>query len=343
MEETVNKHFDNRVAFVTGGSGFVGRRLIERLLAGGWVVRALARSQSADATIFAAGGSPVRGELNDLAALKAGMAGCDTVFHVAALFKLWGERSEFDHVNLGGTRAIVEAALANQSVRKIVSVSAAAVVMGDSVAMEDIDETLPVQDRDFAPYASSKGAAERYLLSANGARTSFETIAIRPPMIWGAGMPMLDHMVDTVKAGQWQWVGGGDQAMSTCHLDNLIDALMLAADNGRGGQAYFVADAEKGTLKSVIAGLLATKNVQAVDKSVSFGMAWTMAGIMAHVWRLFRLKGEPPITRQMLRLIGKPFTIRSDKARRELGYVPGVTWAQGIAQMTPTPVSGSKQ
>jgi len=100
------------------------------------------------------------------------------------------------------------------------------------------------------------------------------------------------------------------------------------------GEAYFVADAEEGTLKSVLSDLLATRGVKASDKSVSFGMAWTLAGVMAVVWRLFRLKGEPAITRQMLRLIGKPFTVRTDKARKELGYSPRVTWKAGIAMMT---------
>jgi hypothetical protein len=89
-----------------------------------------------------------------------------------------------------------------------------------------------------------------------------------------------------------------------------------------------------GTLKGVVSSLLATRNVYAADKSVSFGTAWTMAGIMGARWRLFRLKGEPPITRQMLRLIGQPFTVRTDKARQELGYVPCVTQQQGIAEMT---------
>jgi nucleoside-diphosphate-sugar epimerase len=347
-EETVNKNSDQarvagRVAFVTGGSGFVGKRLIAQLVAKGWTVRALARTQQAATAIAAAGGLPVRGELNDLAALGAGMAGSDTVFHVAAMFKLWGERKDFDHVNVDGMRALVEVAVASKSVARVVAVSAAAVVMGDPVPMENIDETLPVQERSFAPYSSSKGAAERVLLSASGARPAFETIAIRPPMIWGAGMPMLDHMVETVKAGQWQWVGHGKQAMSTCHLDNLVDALLLAADHGRGGEAYFVADAETGTLKSVISGLLATKHVKAADKAVSFGMAWTLAGVMASAWRVFRLKGEPPITRQMLRLIGQPFTVRSDKARRELGYVPRISWKEGLANMARMPAGGQKQ
>jgi nucleoside-diphosphate-sugar epimerase len=276
----------------------------------------------------------VRGDLTDREVLEAGLIGVNVVFHVAALFKMWGPRPEFDRVNVDGMKAIVEAAVATSSVRKVVAVSAAAVVMGDPRPMMAIDETAPRQDRDFAPYSSSKAEAEDVLLSANGRRSGFETIAIRPPMIWGPGMPMLDHMVEVVKAGQWQWVEKGSQAMSTCHVDNLIEGLLLAADRGRGGEAYFVADAEAGTLKSVIGGLLATKKVKAADKAVSFRMAWRLAGVMGFVWRLLRLKGEPPITRQMLQLIGMPFTVSTEKARRELKYTPKISWARGISDMS---------
>ena len=313
-----------------------GGRLIRALLAQGWQVRALARSRSAIAAVENLGAVPVEGEVKDREALRKGMSGSNVVFHAAAMFKLWGDRKEFDAANVEGMRALVDAALAAQSVQKIVAVSAAGVVQGDPEPMVAVDERVPRQERSFTPYTSSKAEAEKVLLSANERRKGFETIAIRPPLIWGKGMPMLDQMAETVKAGNWQWVDGGIHAMSTCHLDNLIDALILAADHGRGGEAYFVADAEEGTLKSVLSGLLATRGVKASDKSISFGMAWTMAGIMGLVWRLFRLKGEPPITRQLLRMIGKPFTLRTDNARKELGYSPRVTWKEGIAEMTTT-------
>jgi len=326
----------SRTAFVTGGSGFVGGHLISRLVAEGWSVKALARTTGAKAAVGALGAVAVGGELNDVAALRSGMTGCEVVFHVAAHFKLWGPRKDFDDVNVGGMRALVDAAANVASVRRIVAVSAAAVVMGDPEPMVGVDETAAVQERDFAPYSASKANGEKILLGANGRRRGLETIALRPPMIWGAGMPMLDQMIESVKAGQWQWVDKGTQAMSTCHVDNLVTALILAADHGKGGEAYFVADAEQGTLKGVLGALLATRGVKAGDKSVSFGIAWRLAGVMGIVWRLFRLKGEPPITRQMLRLIGKPFTIRTDKARRELDYLPRVTWQQGLAQMTGT-------
>lgn len=322
-----------RTAFVTGGSGFVGSRLIALLVGRGWTVRALARSPEAVAAISRLGAVPIQGDLIDGAALRAGMAGCDVAFHVAAHFKLWGSRALFDLINVAGTNAIVEAAAAIDSVRRVIGVSAAAVVMGDPEPMLEADETRPLQTRVFAPYAASKAEGERVLLAANGRRPNFETIAIRPPFIWGDGMPMLDHLVETVRAGRFQWVDGGGQAMSTCHVGNLCDALLLAADRGRGGEAYFVSDGANGTLKSVISALLATRGVQPPDRSVAFPVAWTMAGTMGAIWRTLRLSGEPPITRQMLRLIGKPFTIRIDKARAELGYTPRIDFASGLQAM----------
>lgn len=324
-----------RTALVTGGSGFVGGRLISHLLAGGWQVRALARSAESEAQVKALGATPVRGALDDAQALRTAMQGCDIVFHVAAHFRLWGERKLFDRSNVEGTRAVVNAAASSAGVRRVVAVSAAAVVMGDPVPILNADESLPLQVRAFSPYASSKAEGERVLLAANGVRPGLETIALRPPFIWGGNMPTLDHMVDTVKAGRWQWVAGGTQAMSSCHVDNLCAALILAADRGRGGQAYFVADAEQSTLKSFISSLLATRGVSPPDKSVPFAMAWTMAGLMGAAWRMLRLSGEPPITRQMLRLIGKPFTINIRKAQTELDYAPHITMEQGLAGMRP--------
>ncbi|MFN4274908.1 MAG: NAD-dependent epimerase/dehydratase family protein [Ferrovibrio sp.] len=322
-----------RSAFVTGGSGFVGSRLIALLASRGWQVKALARSPEAMDAVRRAGAIPVQGDLTDASALRSGMAGCEVVFHVAAHFKLWGPRAVFDRVNVEGMRMLVDAAAATQGLRRVVAVSAAAVVMGDPEPMLDVDERLPLQTRDFAPYSSSKAEGERLLLAANNRRPGFETIAIRPPFIWGPDMPTLDHMVETVRVGRFQWVGGGGQAMSTCHVDNLCDALLLAVDNGRGGETYFVSDGENGTLKSVISALLATRDIVPKDRAVPFRLAWMMAGIMGAAWRLLGRGGEPPITRQMLRLIGKPFTISIAKARSELGYVPHVSFAQGIAAM----------
>jgi nucleoside-diphosphate-sugar epimerase len=105
MDETIK---GSQIAFVTGGSGFVGGRLIRGLVAQGFQVRALARSRSSIAVVENLGAVPVEGELNDREALRKGVSGSDVVFHVAAMFKLWGDRKEFDAVNVDGMRALVD-------------------------------------------------------------------------------------------------------------------------------------------------------------------------------------------------------------------------------------------
>ena len=218
-------------------------------------------------------------------------------------------------------------AASGASVNRFVQLGAAAVVMGDMAPILKANESMPRQERSWAPYSTSKARSEALVLEANRPGV-FETVVVRPPMIWGAGMPTLDHMVETVKAGQFRWVGDGSQAMSTAHVDNVCHALELAARDGRGGEAYFVSDGTDSTLREVISGLLQTRAIDPPRAAAPLPVAWAMASVME-----FSRRGEPPITRQMLRLIGQPFTLDIAKARRELGYRPVITREQGLAAM----------
>jgi len=325
-----------QTCLITGGSGFVGSRLIERLVQQGWRVRALARSDEAVRIVESRGAQSVRGSLDDVSALVEAAKGCSTVIHVAALFKLWGEAREFEQSNVQGTANLLKAAAAVGSVRRFIQLGAAAVVMGDMAPMLRVNESLPRQERIWAPYSASKARSEALVLGANR-KGEFETVVVRPPMIWGAGMPTLEHMIENVKAGQFRWVGDGSQAMSTAHVDNVCHALELAIDKGQGGEAYFVSDGEDSTLKEVISGLLHTRSIDAPKASVPLSLAWTMGSAMEWIWRTFSRRGEPPITRQMLRLIGAPFTVDISKAQRELGYRPVVSRKQGLHSMLALP------
>ena len=88
------------MVFVTGGSGFIGGRLIERLIADGHSVRGLARSDHAAARISERGGEPVRGDLSDVEAMRSGAAGCELAFHAAAMLGDWGRREDFERANV---------------------------------------------------------------------------------------------------------------------------------------------------------------------------------------------------------------------------------------------------
>src|SRR6059058_1179348 len=109
----------SETAFVTGGSGFIGGRLIERLVADGWSVRALARSDVAAKRVEELGAEAVHGDLDNGGALRGGAHGCAYAFHAAAHLGAEGERKDFERVNVGGTRNVL-AACRDAEVRRFV-------------------------------------------------------------------------------------------------------------------------------------------------------------------------------------------------------------------------------
>ncbi len=314
-------------AFVTGGSGFIGRRLIEVLRAQGHEVRALARSEAAREAVRAAGAEPWEGDLSDVEVLQRGMAGCDVVFHSAALTKMWGPRTEFVEANVRGTERVLEAAR-GAGVKRLVHVSSEAVLV-DGEPLVNADETKPLPERPIGLYPSTKNAAERLVRSVNSAELA--TIVVRPRLVWGKGdTTVLPLIVDAVKAGRFAWVSGGHYKTSTCHVDNCVEGMLLAAEKGRGGEVYFLTDGAPVEFRQFMTALLKTQGVAMGNKSVPFGLASALASLVEGVWTLFGLNGKPPIIRAELLLAGQEMTVSDAKARAELGYQGRVTHEEGL-------------
>lgn len=319
-----------RSAFVTGGSGFVGRNLIRALRGRGVAVRALARSDAAAAAVETAGAQAVRGDLDDLQALGTGLSGCDVVFHSAAVVEEWGPRSLYQRVNVEGTRTLLSAARA-AGVGRFVHVSTEA-VYADGGPLGNFDETRPLPERPLPRYPASKNLAERAVVAANA--PDFVTVMCRPRLIWGAGdTSVLPKLVEAAKAGRMAWIDHGRYATQSCHIDNVIEGLLLAAEKGRGGEAYFLTDGEPAEFRTFMSDLLGTQGIVLTDKSVSYRTAYAFATVCEWLWEHLRLRGAPPASRMMIALGGQAVTPIDAKARRELGYVGRVTRAAGLQAM----------
>jgi nucleoside-diphosphate-sugar epimerase len=139
-----------RKTFVTGGTGFLGRRLVEKLVEQGWSVRALHRSPKDAEHLRALGAEPIQGDLDTVSALRRGMAGADVVFHSAALFTMWAPHADFEHANVDGTRNLLAAAQAEQ-IKRFVQIGASGVVMGDPKPMNAVTEDVPLAYPPWAP------------------------------------------------------------------------------------------------------------------------------------------------------------------------------------------------
>ena len=133
----------------------MGRNLIPLLVERGYQVMALARSDRAADAVRASGAEPVRGDLDDEAALRAGMAGCTFAFHAAAQVEVWGRREDFLRVNVDGTERVLDAARA-AGVRRVVHVSTEAVLVGGPPIVR-ADETRPLPDQPLGLYPETKG------------------------------------------------------------------------------------------------------------------------------------------------------------------------------------------
>lgn len=317
-----------RRVMVTGGSGFVGRNLIRALRARDVDVKALARSGSAQAAVAALGAEPVAADLRDVDA--GHLAGCDTVFHAAALVKEWGPKAEFHAVNVLGTERLLEAAR-QAGVRRLVHVSTESVLV-DGRPLVKVDEFAPYPAHPLPRYLHTKQWAERRVCEANG--QGLETVVIRPRLIWGDhDTSLLPQLVDAVRAGKFMWVDGGRALTSTCHVDNVVHGALLAAEKGRPGGVYFLTDGEPLPIRQFLSRLMASQGLAVPDKSLPFGLAYRLAAVCEGLWDTLRLPGQPPVTRMPVALFGQEITVDDSRARYELGYAPVTTLAAGLGRL----------
>jgi len=317
-------------AFVTGGSGFVGRNLIALLKSRGNVVRALARTDAAVKTVQQLGAEPVHGDLDNVEALRNGMASCDVVFHSAAKVEDWGRYEDFYRANVVGTENVLQAARAS-GVRKFVHVSTEAVLAGGP-PIRNADETWPRAKNPLGLYPLTKGLAEERVLAANSPELA--TVIVRPRFIWGKDdTSLLPQIIQAVQKGQFMWIGGGRYLTSTCHVRNVCEGTLLAAERGRGGEIYFLTDGKPIEFRYFITALLKTQNIDPGQRNVPLGLARMFARVSEAIWRGLHLNSRPPITRTAVCLIGEEVTVNDAKARRELGYAGKVSIDEGLTEM----------
>ncbi|MFN8397827.1 MAG: NAD-dependent epimerase/dehydratase family protein [Bacteroidia bacterium] len=315
--------------FVTGGSGFVGQNLIPMLIQNGYQVNALARSAQAIQKVEQLGATAIKGDLNNEQALALGVKDCSTVFHLAASVDFFASEKKLRELHVEATELLLAVAK-RANVQRFVYLGAASVIMnGKPIA--NADESF-VSDNIIDGYSRTKLQAENLVLRANA--NGFQTIAVRPPLIWGKGDPnALAGIIEANKKGRMQYIDGGRHRFVTCHVLNVCHALILADQSAQSGKTYFITDGETPVFKEFITKYVATQGVSIPDKDVSLRVAKTMATMMEFVWKTFRLKGHPPLYRGLVIAFGLEFITNDTKARKEIGYKQIVTIEQGLELM----------
>jgi len=318
---------------VTGGSGFVGGALCRRLIERGHTVRSLQRGESP--ALSTLGVECVRGDVGDLAAVRAAARGCDAIFHVAAKAGVWGPAAEYVRANVTGTENVL-AACREFGVTRLIFTSSPSVVYhgGDE---SGIDESTPYPDSYLTDYPRTKAIAERLVLAANGPRLA--TVALRPHLIWGPGdNHLLPRLIDRAKSGRLRRVGAGTNLVDTTYIDNCVDGHLCAFDRLQpgaacAGRAYFLSNDEPQPLWDMINRLLACADLPPVTKSISATAAYRVGGVLEFVYRTLHLSGEPPMTRFVARQLSTSHWYDLTAAKRDLGYAPRVTVDEGLSRL----------
>ena len=316
--------------FVTGGSGFLGRHLVTRLVADGHTVLALARSDASAEAVRRAGATVVRGGLSETPSCAEQVRGTDVVVHAAADTRQWGRPGAFQAANVDGTRAVLELAVA-AGAQRFVHVSTEAVLAGGR-PLRYADESAPYPSRHAGEYARTKAVAEQLVLAADG--HELRTVSVRPRLIWGPGdATFAPAVLDAMREGRWAWVNGGDYLTSTCHVRNAVEGVVLAATVPSARGSYFLTDGPPVRFRDFVTDVAAAYGVQPPARSVPYAVARTMAGVVDRGWRTLRLPGEPAVSEGAIALVGHEMTVNDARARRELGYRPVVGVAEGLAEL----------
>lgn len=312
---------------VTGGTGLLGGRLVPKLIEHGHQVFGLARSRSARDSLEAMGATAVAGDLEGEELLD--FPSIDAAVHAAARFRFSGPREPFFRANVGGTAKLLEATRA-AGARTFVFISAAGIIMDEAGSrVRNADESAPTFPDHFSAYLASKAQAEHLVLAADGA--GFRAIALRPPAIWGPGDPFSRALPEALKSGRFAFIDRGDYAFATCHVDNVVEAVECALERGEGGRAFFIGDQDKQTFREFVASLARLQGLSVDDvRTMPYWLASYLGRMLDAAWAVMRKDGDPPVSRSMMRMIGREFSIDDSAARRDLGFVARVSRVDGL-------------
>lgn len=327
-------------ALVTGGGGFLGGSIVRKLLARGDT--AVSFTRTAYPWLDELGVTQVHADLTDAAAVTTAAAGCDVAFHVAAKAGMWGRYTEFHANNVVGTRTVLDACR-TAGVRRLVFTSTPSVVHAGG-SIEGGDESLPHPTHFEADYPRTKAEAERLVLKANS--PDLATVALRPHLLWGPGDPhLIPRVLARAKAGKLRRLGDRPVTVDVTYIDNAADAHLNAADrlcpgSACAGKAYFVSNGEPVELWEFLNRVLALAGLPAVTRSVPLWQAKLAGRALERVYRTLRLRGEPPMTRFVAGQLGTSHWFDITAARRDLGYVPAVSVAEGLSRLAKAMVRG---
>lgn len=320
---------------VTGGTSLLGAGLARRLHQRGDEVTVFQRRPGGL-------GLPERlGNVEDVSAVTAAVAGADAVVHLAAKVSMTGPWTAFRDTNVHGTANMIEAAK-TAGVGRFVYVSTPSVAyVGNSLVGAGYGPADPLGARGH--YARSKAEAECLAITAN--HQHFPVVAIRPHLVWGPGdTQLIGGIVARARAHRLVVVGSGTALIDTTYIDNAVDALVAAVDRAPelGGRSLVVSNGQPRPVRELINRIVAAAGLPAPRVRAPLGAARLAGGAIEWWWDRRGREDDPPVTRFLAEQLATAHWFDQRETRRALGWEPTVGIDEGFARLREWYASGGK-
>ena len=302
-------------AFVTGGSGFIGQHVVQKLVERGYDVHALARSQQSADILTALGATVVPGDITDTASMRPGMEGSDIVFHIAGWYEIGASNSgQAEGINVGGTRRVLR--LANElNIPKIVYTSTIA-VFGDTQG-QLVDETYFSAEPFLTEYDRTKWLAH-YKVAQPLIEKGVPIVIVQPGAVYGPGDTGIVAQLMRMFYRGMPMLIGPDTVLTYAHVDDIAEGHILAAEKGKVGESYILAGPAIPFGEMVdFWGHLLGKRSPAVRVGGRFLRPFAPAADF-----FYNLVPDTPtlFSGEAVGSLGATYMARADKARNELGW-----------------------
>lgn len=319
---------------VIGGGGFLGGRVVERLVARGETVRTFGRNHYPELETLNV--DQFQGDLRKFEDVNDACEGIDVVIHSAAIPSISCQWKPFYEINTLGTLNVINACL-KHAVKKLIYTSSPSVTF-DGTEQFGIDETAPYPKTWYSHYPHSKALAEKMVLDTNG-RKGLLTCSLRPHLIWGPGdRQLIPRLLERARSGKLCRVGDGTNLVDMIYVDNAAEAHIMAADalesgSSVAGSAYFLTQGKPVNCWDWINEILGFAGLPKVKRSISLKKAMFYGKILEDFYSVFRLEGEPTMTRFLATQLAQTHWFNISKAQRDFGYTPTISTEEGMNRL----------
>jgi nucleoside-diphosphate-sugar epimerase len=318
----------SKTIFITGATGLVGGHAAEEAMRQGHRVRALVRPTSDTRWLDGLGVERIVGDIEDRAALRAGVNGADWVFNCAAKVGDWGLLEEFRRLNVDALRLLLDA-VCDAGVERFVHVSSLGVYEGRD--HHGTDETVPPAANSLDAYTRSKTEAEALVLDDHR-RRGLPAAIIRPGFIYGErDRTVIPKLLLNLRRGTFAYFGSGDQILNCIYAKNLVNGMFLAAENPAAlGEVFNLTDGQRVTKKQFVGRVAELAGLRPPTRRIPLGLARFLAHLVEGAAKLRGARNPPLINKARYKFLGLNLDYSIEKARRVLGYQPPFTFEQGI-------------